>query len=254
MESQPQPQPQTRTRASAQDGPSMPTRATEHDIRALLSGPALNHLAPVPGGRWKEVSRTMNAIEVEYIVNRTRVLTTTIQLGANPALVTDQCWQHVYGYPTGMASLVDGALQEWTPPVSNVTNRAEEMESLAQMYNQVLDANSIMATGAPVHQSGASPAPLDAHLQESDHFATSILDQEQSHNQIQVPDESVVPHVGPFQNTQSINMTVNEQGDVSAFQDMINSIHATTNPFIFHGSNEDEANANLHWSSFAENT
>lgn len=116
---------------------------------------------------------------------------------------------------TGMASLVDGALQEWTPPVSNVTNRAEEMESLAQMYNQVLDANSIMATGAPVHQSGASPAPLDAHLQESDHFATSILDQEQSHNQIQVPDESVVPHVGPFQNTQSINMTVNEQGDVS---------------------------------------
>lgn len=101
MESQPQPQPQTETRAPAQNIPPMPTRATEEDVQAILKGPALNHLAPVPGGKWRVLSRTMNAIEVAYVVNHTQILAITVQLGANPALVTDQCWQHVYGYPTG---------------------------------------------------------------------------------------------------------------------------------------------------------
>jgi hypothetical protein len=174
----------------------------------------------------------MNTINVAYHVNHRAVLTTTIQLGANPALVTDQCWQHVYGYPTGkhslpstssptfrltqkgVASLVDGGLQQWSPPVSNVGNRAEEMESLTQMYNQMLDANSIMATGAPVRQSGALPASIEAQLPEADHFSTSMLDQEQPQSQAQAPNESVVAHVGSFQDTQSMSMAGSEPGDL----------------------------------------
>ncbi|KAJ4140411.1 hypothetical protein NW768_001772 [Fusarium equiseti] len=228
----------------------MPTRATEEDVQAILKGPALNHLAPVPGGKWRVLSRTMNAIEVAYVVNHTQILAITVQLGANPALVTDQCWQHVYGYPT--ASLVDGALQEWEPPVSNVGNRAEEMESLTQMYNQVLDANSIMATGTIVRQTDTSPTSLNVPLSEPDHFPTSTVNHEQPYSQAQIH-VPVVAQVGSFQQTQATNISGHDTGVVPAFQDMADSMHATL-PFISHDGHVNGSDDNPRWDSFNQDT
>ncbi|RGP63551.1 mating type mat1-2-3 [Fusarium longipes] len=250
MESQSQPQ--AEARASSPDRPSMPTRATAHDIRAILSGPALGHLAPVPGGRWRLVSQTMNSIVVAYHVNHRAVLTTTIQMGANPALVTDQCWQYVYGYPTGVASLVDGALPAWTPPVFNVGNQAQERESLTQLYNQMLDANSIMATGVSLHRSGGLPSSSDTHLPEVDDFSASMLDHEGTQSQAQAPNEPVAAHMVSLQNTHPVNMAENESGDIPAFQNLDNSMLSGANSFMFHDGNGDEVNANPQWNSFSE--
>ncbi|KAG8671787.1 hypothetical protein FPOAC2_05147 [Fusarium poae] len=250
MESQSQPQ--TGTPLPPQNGPAMPTKATKHDIDAILNGSALNHLAPISGGRWKLVSQHYNTIVVAYHVNRRAVFTTTVQIGTNPDTVNNQCWQYVYGYPTAVASLTDGGLQEWTPPVSNIGNRAEEVASLTQTYNQILDANHIMATGAPLRQSGVFPGPIDAQLPEAGDFSISMLDQAQPQSQAQEHNETIVSDVGSFHNMQSLNMAGVEPGDFTAFQNVDDSAHGGINPIMLHDGNDDEADISPHWNSFSE--
>ncbi|QPC70159.1 hypothetical protein HYE68_000911 [Fusarium pseudograminearum] len=238
-----QSQPQTGTRLPPQSGPSMPTTATKQDIEALLAGPVLDHLAPISGGRWKLVSQQANNIVVAYRVNGREVFTTTVEMGANPDTVNDTCWQFVYGYPSGVPLLPDGVLQEWTPPVTNVRIPPQDFGSMSQIYNQMLDANEIMATGAaPIRQGDTFPAPADVQLPEADDFSISMLDQAQA----QVHDDALMSGMESFQNTQSANMAGFEPDDYTAFQNMDDLAPGGPNPFMFPGGTGDEADASPH--------
>jgi hypothetical protein len=70
------------------------------DIHALLNGEALNHLAPVPGGRWQMLSRVDNIILVAYVLeDGTQVLTTTVNLAFDAQTAAGLCWQYIYNFP-----------------------------------------------------------------------------------------------------------------------------------------------------------
>lgn len=84
------------------NGSPMPVRATMQDIQALLNGEALNHLAPVPGGRWQMLSRVDNIILIAYVLeNGTQVMTTTVNVAFDAQTAAGLCWQHIYNFPAG---------------------------------------------------------------------------------------------------------------------------------------------------------
>ena len=87
------------------------------------------------------------------------------------------------------------------------------MESLTQMYNQVLDANSIMATGTIARQSDTSPTSLNVSPPEPDYFPTSTVDHEQPYSQAQIH-VPVVTQAGSFQQMQVMNMSGHDTGVV----------------------------------------
>ncbi|KAM0413563.1 hypothetical protein ACHAPT_013660 [Fusarium lateritium] len=126
--------------ASSDPAPNFPPRATSTDIKALLTGPALRHLEPRPGGKWTLVSRVRDTIRVKYSTrDDIELLRTNVHLATNPETAADLCWKHVYGYTPGQIIVTN--VPYTSPEAQSLT--AADMESidlgrldLSQDYDQ----------------------------------------------------------------------------------------------------------------------
>ncbi|KAJ4091054.1 hypothetical protein NW760_014475 [Fusarium oxysporum] len=203
------------------NGPPMPGRATMQDIQALLNGEALNHLAPVPGGRWQMLSRVDNIILVAYVLeDGTQFMTTTVNLAFDTQTATGLCWQHIYNFPADKTSAAynpDGTWEDESSQAQPAISSNAQMATSAPMNQQV---NNTWTSGPTVLQAGGAPVLANLQLPAPYQPINTVQGQQQPHNQAQAlvaPDSG---GTGPFQHTQSIDMSGGPTGDLSAaFQD-----------------------------------
>ncbi|KAG5768441.1 hypothetical protein H9Q72_004048 [Fusarium xylarioides] len=194
----------------------MPGRATMQDIQALLNGEALNHLAPVPGGRWQMLSRVDNIILVAYVLeDGTQVLTTTVNIAFDAQTAAGLCWQHIYNFPaTYNPGLVweDESSQAQPAMISNA-----QMATSAPMNQQpnntwTAGPTGAQAGGAPVLANPQLPVPYQP-------INNAVQGQQQPPNQAQALAAPDSGGMDPFQHTQPADMSGDPPGDLSAFQD-----------------------------------
>ncbi|KAG5784721.1 hypothetical protein H9Q73_001625 [Fusarium xylarioides] len=199
------------------NGLPMPGRATMQDIQALLNGEALNHLAPVPGGRWQMLSRVDNIILVAYVLeDGTQVLTTTVNIAFDAQTAAGLCWQHIYNFPaTYNPGLVweDESSQAQPAMISNA-----QMATSAPMNQQpnntwTAGPTGAQAGGAPVLANPQLPVPYQP-------INNAVQGQQQPPNQAQALAAPDSGGMDPFQHTQPADMSGDPPGDLSAaFQD-----------------------------------
>ncbi|KAG5797773.1 hypothetical protein H9Q69_003222 [Fusarium xylarioides] len=186
------------------------------DIQALLNGEALNHLAPVPGGRWQMLSRVDNIILVAYVLeDGTQVLTTTVNIAFDAQTAAGLCWQHIYNFPaTYNPGLVweDESSQAQPAMISNA-----QMATSAPMNQQpnntwTAGPTGAQAGGAPVLANPQLPVPYQP-------INNAVQGQQQPPNQAQALAAPDSGGMDPFQHTQPADMSGDPPGDLSAFQD-----------------------------------
>nr|QFP39880.1 mating type protein 1-2-9 [Fusarium udum] len=196
------------------NGPPMPGRATMQDIQALLNGEALNHLAPVPGGRWQMLSRVDNIILVAYVLeDGTQVLTTTVNIAFDAQTAAGLCWQHIYNFPaTYNPGLVweDESSQAQPAMISNA-----QMATSAPMNQQpnntwTAGPTGAQAGGAPVLANPQLPVPYQP-------INNAVQGQQQPPNQAQALAAPDSGGMDPFQHTQPADMSGDPPGDLSAY-------------------------------------
>nr|QFP39872.1 mating type protein 1-2-9 [Fusarium siculi] len=204
------------------NSPPMPVRATMQDIQALLNGEALNHLAPVPGGRWQMLSRVDNIILIAYVLeDGTQVMTTTVNVAFDAQTAAGLCWQHMYNFPA--AAYNPGVLWEdessQAQPAIISNAQMGTPASMNQQPNNTWTAGPIdaQAGGAPVLANPQLPAPYQPII-------NNVQGQQQPHNQAQTLAAPDSGGMDPFQHTQPVDMSVDPSGDLSgkfavAFQD-----------------------------------
>ncbi|KAL9567063.1 hypothetical protein ACKAV7_008832 [Fusarium commune] len=199
------------------NGSPMPGRATMQDIQALLNGEALNHLAPVPGGRWQMLSRVDNIILVAYVLeDGTQVMTTTVNLAFDTQTATGLCWQHIYNFPAA-AYNPDGTWEDESSQAQPAISSDAQMAISAPMNQQV---NNTWTAGPTVLQAGGAPVLANLQLPAPYQPINTVQDQQQPHNQAQALVAPGSGGMGPFQHTQPIDMSGGPPGDLSAaFQD-----------------------------------
>ncbi|KAJ4259638.1 hypothetical protein NW762_007568 [Fusarium torreyae] len=229
-------------------GPPMPSRATDHDIQALLTGPALDHLVPVPGGRWVMVSRAEDTILIVYVLgDGTEVMSTTVHMATNPDVAADLCWQHVYGYPAA-------PLPEAPHAQSSVALNADgQMNSFSQTYLEAPSTNNTWGTGAIVHHSGGAPDSVSAELPVHDQFLRPVHDQDQSQVSLQAYDAPLAAQPESLQTVQGANMTENDSGDPPEFQNE-DGLTFSTSPEVLQNGNLGGSDTDPHWNSFASSS
>ncbi|KAH7264762.1 mating type protein MAT1-2-3 [Fusarium redolens] len=197
------------------NGSPMPARATMQDIQALLNGEALNHLAPVPGGRWQMLSRVNNIILVAYVLeDGTQVMTTTVNLAFDAETATTLCWQHIYNFPAGCNP--DGTWADESPQAPPAINSNVQMATSAPMNQQV---DNTWTAGPTVLQAGGAPVLAIPQLDASYQPINTVQGQQQPHEQAQALVAPGSGAMGPFQHAQPIDMAGGQPGDLSAFQD-----------------------------------
>ncbi|KAM6535626.1 hypothetical protein FALCPG4_005176 [Fusarium falciforme] len=173
-------------RASSGRTPKFPPHATNADIKALLTGPALRHLEPQPGGKWTLESRAHETILVKYSTrDGIELLRTTIHLAANPETAADLCWQHVYGYTPG---------QMVVPNVPHTSPEAQALTSLEARYMDLEPLDLPHVYGQP-------------HVGSNIHDTMPPTDELQSPNytSAEAPIMHPMPQSLPPQHTQVVN-------------------------------------------------
>ncbi|KAI1037851.1 hypothetical protein LB505_001432 [Fusarium chuoi] len=204
------------------NGSPMPVRATMQDIQALLNGEALNHLAPVPGGRWQMLSRVDNIILIAYVLeNGTQVMTTTVNVAFDAQTAAGLCWQHIYNFPADKISAAYNPGLIWEDESSQaqpaIISNAQMATSapMNQQSNNTWTASptDAQAGGAPVLANPQLPAPYQP-------ISNNVQGQQQPHNQAQTLAAPDSGGMALFQHTQSVDMSGDPPGDLSAaFQD-----------------------------------
>nr|AEP03819.1 mating type protein MAT1-2-3 [Fusarium thapsinum]QFP39876.1 mating type protein 1-2-9 [Fusarium thapsinum] len=203
------------------NGPPMAGRATMQDIHGLLNGEALNHLAPVPGGRWQMLSRVDNIILVAYVLeDGTQVLTTTVNLAFDAQTAAGLCWQYIYNFPAAYNPGViweDESSQAQPAMISNA-----QMATSAPMNQQpnntwTAGPTGAQAGGASVLANPQLPVPYQP-------INNTVQGQQQPHNQAQALAAPDSGEIDLFQHTQPVDMSGDPPGDhsaysVAAFQD-----------------------------------
>nr|QFP39878.1 mating type protein 1-2-9 [Fusarium tupiense] len=194
--------------------PPMPGRATMQDIQALLNGEALNHLAPVPGGRWQMLSRVDNIILVAYVSeDGTQVMTTTVNVAFDAQTAAGLCWQHIYNFPAAPYNpgLIweDESSQAQPAIISNA-----QMATSAPM-NQL--PNNTWTAGPTSAQPGGAPILANPQLPAPYQPINTVQGQQHPHNQAQTLAAPDSGGMDLFQVTQPVDMSGDPQGDLSAY-------------------------------------
>nr|AEP03834.1 mating type protein MAT1-2-3 [Fusarium konzum] len=194
--------------------PPMPGRATMQDIQALLNGEALNHLAPVPGGRWQMLSRVDNIILVAYVLDDgTQVMTTTVNVAFDAQTAAGLCWQHIYNFPAAPYNpgLIweDESSQAQPAIISNA-----QMATSAPM-NQL--PNNTWTAGPTSSQPGGAPILANPQLPAPYQPINTVQGQQHPHNQAQTLASPDSGGMDLFQVTQPVDMSGDPQGDFSAY-------------------------------------
>jgi hypothetical protein len=95
----------SQSQSRPQEAPPLPTSASEHDIRAILTGEALRHLEPCPGGEWKFFSQNEDSIVVVYTMpDGTEVMRTIVDMAVTSEAATHICWQYLHSPVPGKRS------------------------------------------------------------------------------------------------------------------------------------------------------
>ncbi|KAF4500159.1 mating type MAT1-2-3 [Fusarium agapanthi] len=194
--------------------PPMPGRATMQDIQALLNGEALNHLAPVPGGRWQMLSRVDNIILVAYVLeDGTQVMTTTVNVAFDAQTAAGLCWQHIYNFPAGAYNpgLIweDESSQAQPAIISNA-----QMATSAPMNQQ---PNNTWTAGPTSAQPGGAPILANPQLPAPYQPINTVQGQQHPHNQAQALAAPDSGGMDLFQVTQPVDMSGDPPGDLSAY-------------------------------------
>ncbi|KAF4440889.1 mating type MAT1-2-3 [Fusarium acutatum] len=197
------------------NSPPMPGRATMQDIQALLNGEALNHLAPVPGGRWQMLSRVDNIILVAYVLeDGTQVLTTTVNVAFDAQTAAGLCWQHIYNFPAAAYNpgviWEDESSQAQPAIISNA-----QMATSAPMNQQPNNTWTAGPTGA---QAGGAPVLANPQLPVPYQPINTVQGQQQPHSQAQALAAPDSGEMDLFQHAQPVDMSGDPPGDLFAFQ------------------------------------
>ncbi|KAF5674899.1 mating type MAT1-2-3 [Fusarium heterosporum] len=235
--------------ARPQGGTEMPPNASATDVRALLTGNALRHLEPYPGGQWKLLSQTGDSIFVVYVLDDgTEVMTTTIIMAVTPDNAAQFCWPYLHSFP-------DGKYSRFDPGVTLPEDRspaAYDFPNDTQMHQQAGDLNSVWAADTAVQQAGVPGASANAQLLVSDQYPTLDHHLPQPPDFMQIADGALMMPMESFQSTQPINVSLDGQGDFSAFQSGEDAA-ATASSLVSHGENVEGVNAEFGWGSFNGN-
>ncbi|KAF5620928.1 mating type MAT1-2-3 [Fusarium sp. NRRL 52700] len=190
------------------------------DIQALLNGEALNHLAPVTGGRWQMLSRVDNIILVAYVLgDGTQVMTTTVDIAFDAQTAAALCWQHIYNFPADSdemsAAYNPGVIWEdessQAPPAIISNAQMATSTPMNQQPNNTWTAGptSAQAGGAPILANPQLPAPYQP--------INTVQGQQHPHNQAQALAAPDSGGIDLFQHTQPVDMSGNPPGEVSAY-------------------------------------
>lgn len=72
------------------------------NMAELLSGPALRHLEPHPGGLWTLTGQQQDSYTIAYVMEgRGEAVYYTVQACTNEADVRQHCGSHIYDVPGG---------------------------------------------------------------------------------------------------------------------------------------------------------
>ncbi|RBA14782.1 hypothetical protein FPRO05_13327 [Fusarium proliferatum] len=186
------------------------------DIQALLNGEALNHLAPVYGGRWQMLSRVDNIILIAYVLeDGTQVMTTTVNVAFDAQTAAGLCWQHIYNFPAASNPGVfweDESSQAQPAIISNA-----QMANSAPMDQQPNNTWTAGPTGA---QAGGAPVLANPQLHAPyQPIINNVQGQQQPDNQAQTLAAPDSGGMDLFQQTQPVDMSGGPPGDLSVFQD-----------------------------------
>jgi hypothetical protein len=95
----------SQSQSQPQESPPLPTSASEHDIRAVLTGEALSHLEPCPGGEWKFFSQNEDSIVIVYTMpDGTEVMRTIVDMAVTSEAAMHICWQYLHSPNAGKRS------------------------------------------------------------------------------------------------------------------------------------------------------
>ncbi|KAM0267663.1 hypothetical protein ACHAPA_005714 [Fusarium lateritium] len=222
-----------------QEAPPLPTTASEHDIRAVLTGEALRHLEPCPGGEWKFFSQNEDSIVVVYTMpDGTEVMRTIVDMAVTAEAATHVCWQYLHSPVPGFNA--GASLQNNTP---------EHNTHMMQMYQQFGNLSNVWAANNVVPGSFVLPGPANAQLSASGQFPTQVHGQAQPLAQFQAPNASLTIPMGPFQSMQPMNVPPNGFGNFAAFQNG-NASAPGTNILPPQDGNDEAANPGSAWGPF----
>nr|QFP39870.1 mating type protein 1-2-9 [Fusarium sacchari] len=196
------------------NSPPMPVRATMQDIQALLNGEALNHLAPVPGGRWQMLSRVDNIILIAYVLeDGSQVMTTTVNVAFDAQTAAGLCWQHIYNFPASYNPGVfweDESSQAQPAIISNAQIATSAPMDQQPNNTWTVGPTSAQAGGAPVLANPQLHAPYQPII-------NNVQGQQQPDNQAQTLAAPDSGGMDLFQQTQPVDMSGGPPGDLSAY-------------------------------------
>ncbi|CAJ0548280.1 Ff.00g050340.m01.CDS01 [Fusarium sp. VM40] len=233
----------SQSQSRPQEPPPLPTSASEHDIRAVLTGEALSHLEPCPGGEWKFFSQNEDSIVVVYTMpDGTEVMRTIVDMAVTPEAATHICWQYLHSPNAGFNP--GASIQNYTPNLS-----PEYHSYVMQLNQQFADLNNAWQSHTVVPQSLVMPGPTNAQLSNSGQIPTQAPGQAQPLTQFQASNASLTMPMGPFQNMQPMNVAPNGFGNVAAFQNG-NVAAANGNLFPPQNDNDEAVNPESAWGPF----
>ncbi|KAF4461436.1 mating type MAT1-2-3 [Fusarium albosuccineum] len=155
-------------------GPSSPqdrpARATDEDITALLSGPALRHLEPRPGGQWNFHDRAEDTILVSYTTSDgLEPFYATVHLACDPGTATSLCYQHVYNWTEGQPTMAPVPIVVPAPDtvMAGMQYEYAQMQPPLQTHAQAPASNNSAPSSTAVQASGDTPGQVAFQAQVS---------------------------------------------------------------------------------------